>query len=84
MYQLNNAAEYLIMTAARLPDKLAFADDGQGFTFAEILHASMSAGERIYKEAGGIRKRIAVIVDRSALSMSDASELFLQALVMFR
>ena len=44
MYQLNNAAEYLIMTAARLPDKLAFADDGQGFTFAELLHASMSAG----------------------------------------
>ena len=69
MYQLNNAAEYLIMTAARLPDKLAFADDGQGFTFAEILHASMSAGERIYKEAGGIRKRIAVIVDRSAISL---------------
>ena len=29
----------------------------------------MSAGERIYKEAGGIRKRIAVIVDRSALSL---------------
>ena len=55
MYQLNNAAEYLIMTAARLPDKLSYADDGQGFTFAELLHASMSAGERIYKEAGGIR-----------------------------
>ena len=69
MYQLNNAAEYLIMTAARLPDKLSFADDGQGFTFAELLHASMSAGEMIYKEAGGIRKRIAVIVERSALSL---------------
>lgn len=56
MYQLNNAAEYLIMTAARLPDKLAFADDGQGFTFAELLHASMSAGERIYQRSGRNKK----------------------------
>lgn len=56
MYQLNNAAEYLIMTAARLPDKLAFADDGQGFTFAELLHASMSAGGENIQRGGRNKK----------------------------
>ncbi len=69
MYQLNNAAEYLVKTAARIPNKLAFADDGRGYTFGELLAASMSAGEQIYREVEGIRKRIAVIVDRSAVSL---------------
>lgn len=69
MYQLNNAAEYLVKTAERLPNKIAFADDSREFTFAALLAASKNAGDVVYKEVGGIRKRIAVIVERSAVSL---------------
>ncbi len=69
MYQLNNAAEYLVMTAEKLPNKLAFADDENSFTFGELLTASMNAGEKIYNESGGTGKRIAVLVDRTVVSL---------------
>lgn len=69
MYQLNNAANYLVMTAEKLPNKLAFVDEENSFTFRELLTASMNAGEMIYRESGSIRNRIAVMVDRTAVSL---------------
>lgn len=69
MYQIKNAVEYLINTAKRLPDKIAFADDGANFTFNELLDYSMRIGQRLYSTACGVRERIAVLVDRNALSL---------------
>ncbi|MGN1410454.1 MAG: AMP-binding protein, partial [Eubacteriales bacterium] len=69
MYLIKNAAEYLINTAERLPDKTAFADDGRSFTFGELLGFSRRVGQRVYSVSGGVRERIAVLVDRSAVSL---------------
>lgn len=69
MYLIKNAAEYLIKTAGRLPDKIAFADEGGSFTFGALLDFSRRAGQRVYSVAGGVREMAAVLVDRSAVTL---------------
>lgn len=39
-----NVLEYLEKTAARVPDKLAYADDKTGIIFGEVLHNSQAIG----------------------------------------
>ena len=39
-----NLYEYLTGTAARLPDKTAFADDSRSFSFAELKARADSVG----------------------------------------
>ena len=74
MQYQRNAADYLINTAARLPDKLAFADDGVGYTFGELLEYSRVLGQKIYDLTRRTGERIAVITDRTAASRSEAIE----------
>lgn len=69
MQYQRNAADYLINTAARLPDKLAFADDGVGYTFGELLEYSRVLGQKIYDLTRRTGERIAVITDRTAASL---------------
>lgn len=64
-----NALEYLEKTAARLPDKTAFADDGRAFTFSELLGGAKSVGTVLAGMIHQPRERVAVLVDRTAISL---------------
>jgi len=66
---IRNAYEYLENTAKRLPDKVAFADEKAGFTFGELLSYSQSVGIAILNVAKSSRGIVAVIVDRTAISL---------------
>ncbi len=69
MHLMRNAYEYLENTAERLPDKLAFADEKSGYTFGELLAHSASVGSAILDTVGNCRGIVAVIVDRTAISL---------------
>ena len=43
-----NVLDYLEASAARFPDKLAFADETGQFTFAQLLAAAQSLGTRLW------------------------------------
>ncbi len=62
-----NLYEYLISTAARLPDKTAFADDSRSFSFAELKACADSVGTSIAKSCP-IRAMVCVFADRSAVT----------------
>ena len=69
MHLMRNAYEYLETTAERLPDKIAFADEKSSFSFGELLSRSQSVGTAIIETSGTSRGIIAVIVDRTAISL---------------
>lgn len=69
MHLMRNAYEYLEITANRLPDKTAFADEKLSFTFGELLSRSQSVGTAILETCEKSRGIIAVIVDRTAISL---------------
>ena len=64
-----NALEYLENTAARLPDKLSFADEKRGYTFAELNSSARAVGTYLCENNVGIRERVAVLVDRTAITL---------------
>lgn len=64
-----NALEYLENTAARLPDKLSFADEKRGYTFAELNSSARAVGTYLCENNVGVRERVAVLVDRTAITL---------------
>ena len=54
-----NVLEYLEETAARLPDKISFADDNTALSFGELLRQARSAGSALLGE--GISKKPVVV-----------------------
>lgn len=72
MSLIRNAFEYLELTAGRVPNKVAFADEKQSFSFAELEKNAVSVGTCIACRIGvesGVRKSAAVLVDRTAISL---------------
>lgn len=63
-----NLFEYLAGTAARLPEKIAFADDARFFTFAGLKSAAESVGTAV-AHACPTRSMVAVLADRSAVTV---------------
>ncbi len=61
-----NVIEYLETTAKKKPDKLAFADDKNGFTFSQLLENAQRIGTAAAELAGGCNRPIPVLVERSA------------------
>lgn len=59
-----NILEYLEVTAARLPDKLAFSDGRDGVTFAELLCASRAVGSALLRRGVGRGRPIAVLMEK--------------------
>lgn len=62
----SNILSYLEKTAAALPEKAAFADEHEVFTFARCVAAGKSAGTRLLRDAPCFRQPVAVFVDRRA------------------
>ncbi len=69
MHLMRNAYEYLENTAGRVPDKIAFADEKVSFTFGELLDKSGAVGTVLAQTCGNARGIVAVIVDRTAVSL---------------
>lgn len=66
---LKNALEYLENSAEKYPNKTAFADDERSFTFSELLIKSKSAAAELIRHGVSPRNRVAVLVDRTAISL---------------
>lgn len=73
MSLIKNAFEYLELTAHRVPDKIAFSDESQCYTFAQLYNNALAVGTFLAHEIGrekcGVQKNIVVLVDRCALSL---------------
>lgn len=69
MNLLKNAFEYLTMTAERLPDKTAFADDTCAFTFSGLEQAALSVGTSLLGHRDAETKNAVVLADRNTLSL---------------
>lgn len=48
--QQTNVLEYLEHTVVRLPDKIAYANEEMGLTFAEVSHDSRAIGSYLHKQ----------------------------------
>lgn len=48
---MRNVLEYLERTAARVPDKTAFADEAHALTFAQLLAGSRAVGTLVARRA---------------------------------
>lgn len=66
---MRNVLEYLIATAERLPEHLAFADEKQSFTFRETVEFVRDLGETVYRQTGARNRPIGVVVRRNAVSL---------------
>lgn len=66
---LKNALEYLENSAEKYPDKTAFADDERSFTFSGLMIQSKSAAAELIRRGVSVRNRVAVLVDRTAVSL---------------
>ncbi len=64
-----NALEYLENSAALYPDKTAFADDGRSFSFSSHMESAKSAASCLIDGGVSVRDRVAVLVDRTAISL---------------
>jgi amino acid adenylation domain-containing protein len=62
---MKNVTEYLEATAARLPDKLAFADAKTSLTFAELRARARSVGTFLARR-GLFKKPVVVVMERGA------------------
>ncbi len=60
-----NVLEYLLHTAARLPDQIAYADEARSVTFSALLARAKALGARVHALAGGINRPAAVLARRN-------------------
>ena len=60
----SNVLEYLIQTAARLPEGIAFADESREIRFSELLEGAGRLGGRLLELAGKARRPVAVLSRR--------------------
>lgn len=69
MHLQRNVLQYLENTAKLFPDKIAFADEKNSFTFSELLGFAEKAGTHIIKNVFHGRFAV-VLVDRTAISVA--------------
>ena len=62
---MRNVLEYLERTAARVPDKTAFADEAHTLTFSQLLAGSRAVGTLVARRAEKSRP-VGVLVGRDA------------------
>ena len=62
---MRNVLEYLERTAARVPDKTAFADEAHALTFSQLLAGSRAVGTLVARRAEKSRP-VGVLVGRDA------------------
>ncbi len=59
----NHVLNYLDDIVKKLPDKVAFANESEGFTFREVYHQSRAVGTYIHNK-GCYRKPVVVFMDK--------------------
>lgn len=64
-----NVLEYLEDSAARFPEKAAFADERQEITFSRLLELSRRGGSFLAQNLSAVNRPIAVMTDRTAASV---------------
>ena len=69
MHQIIHLLEYLEDSAARFPDKTAYADEKQSFTFGQLQQGARNGGSRLLQtiKPGSMAT---VLVDRTALTLA--------------
>ena len=66
---MSNLLNYLENSAARFPDKTAFADENESVTFSEFLELGQSVGASISKRVKGANLPIAVLTNHSVCDL---------------
>ena len=66
-----NVLDYLEASAARFPDKLAFADETGQFTFAQLLAAAQSLGTRLAQLDPRHNRPVGVLVNHTAANIAS-------------
>ncbi|MGE5391370.1 MAG: amino acid adenylation domain-containing protein [Deltaproteobacteria bacterium] len=65
-----NVLDYLEKSAALVPDKVAFSDENRFLTFGQLLHDARAVGSCLAKTSDTLRRPVAVLVDRTAVSIT--------------
>ena len=65
-----NALEYLEGTARRFPDKLAFSDETQAFTFRQLLAVARGLGSVLAERTDRPNRPVVVLVDHRAANLA--------------
>lgn len=65
-----NLLEYLERSAARVPDKTAFADEGRSFTFAQLLDFAYRCAAAIARHTDAVNRPVVVLTDRTAITLA--------------
>lgn len=65
-----NLLEYLIASAERCPDKTAFYDDEETFSFARLWRCARGIGTALVEAGAPVNRPVAVLVDRTAQSVA--------------
>ena len=66
-----NVLEYLEGSAARFPDKLAFTDEGESFTFGRMLACAQGLGTALANLSPRHNGPVAVLVDHTAANLTS-------------
>ena len=67
---LRNAAEYLVRSAARVPDKTAFSDASGAVSYRQMLHDASALGTVLAGLPGCVNAPVAVMIGRTARSVT--------------
>lgn len=63
-----NLFEYLENSAARFPDKTAYADVGRAFTFGGLLDFSLRCGSAVARRTNAVNRPVIVMAARTAVT----------------
>ena len=70
MANYRNVLEFLDGSARKAPDKVAFADEANALTFAELADVASRIGTALARRVGAGRRPIAVAIDRNVESIA--------------
>lgn len=65
-----NVLEYLGSSAARFPNKLAFADETSQFTFAQLLAAAQGLGSALAEQSPALNRPVVVLINHTAANIA--------------
>lgn len=65
-----NVLEYLEASASRVPDKVAFSDEAEAFTFAQLQSAARSLGTALAQRSARKNAPVVVLVNHRAANLA--------------
>ena len=65
-----NVLEYLEASASRVPDKVAFSDEAEAFTFAQLQSATKSMGTALAQRSARKNAPVVVLVNHRAANLA--------------